>query len=180
VAEDDVVVHSAGQITQYLEHFAATASLRYHFAVDREAAQRTHLLAGFEAARLPGFPGADEFFLATADDASGVEEMHGVDDLVLQEGADFDHRADAAAAHQQVADRHAGVGAVVAHVADHPHAVAVVEAMDHGWSVDAWRVRFASAPDRVQRYEGRQIGRASSREREQSSACTMNRIKTNK
>src|SRR6185369_11114008 len=89
-----------------------------HFAADRQALGRTDLLAEFETRGDPRIVSADQLFFAATDDPVFVEEIDRVDDLVLQEGPDIHHVADAAAADQGHARIHARVSAVVADVAD--------------------------------------------------------------
>jgi len=103
-----------------------------HFAVHRQGQAGHHFLPRFEHAIHPDFIGRLQFLFTTAHHAAVVEEVHGVDDLVLQKSADVHHVAHAAALDQQVADFQAGKGAVVAHITCQPHRFAEVETLFHG------------------------------------------------
>ena len=98
---------------------------------DGQLLRGAHLFAELEFRWRPGFFGADQLFLAAADDLAFVEEIDRVDDLVLQEGADIDDIADTAAADEEGTRVEAGIGAVVADVAGQAHRLAVVPAGIH-------------------------------------------------
>ena len=76
-------------------------------------------------------PSVGQSLLAPTNHTVDVEEMHGIDNLVLQKCADADDSPDATAPDQQPPHRRAAKSAVIAHVSNHTHRIAQIPLGPH-------------------------------------------------
>jgi len=85
------------------QDFPTTAGRHPDLPTHGQRAQRSHPLTNLEAAFDPWLVDADQLLFTTADQASLVEEVDRVDDLVLEEEADITHMPDTPASQKSPA-----------------------------------------------------------------------------
>ena len=116
--KDHVILHAAAFIAKHLQYLAFHSRCNAHFAAHCQRDFAAHFFTALELAGYPGIVDADQFFLAKTDDLVLLDEVDGVDQLVLQKGADVGDETGGAATDQQRAGGHARISAVIAHIAN--------------------------------------------------------------
>ena len=119
-----------------------TAGPGANFAANRQRAQGSYPVAAIEAVGNPRFGGGLHFLFTAAHQPVFVVKQHGVNHLILQEGADILNDAHAATPDQQLTAHLAGKGAVVADRTQHAYFVTGLE-LTHEQAVQSVRLCYA-------------------------------------